>query len=154
MTVVIRPATPLDASALADIYLASRKIFLPYAPLAHTDAEVREWIANVLTPSGGVTVAIALDKPIGMMARSHDGPLVWIDHLYLHPSVVGQGLGSQLLERAKQESASLIRLYTFQANTAARRFYERHGFRPIAFSDGAGNEERCPDVLYEFNSHT
>ena len=43
-----------------------------------------------------------------------------------------------------------ILLYTFQANAGARRFYERHGFRAIQFTDGRANEEHCPDVLYEF----
>jgi hypothetical protein len=28
--------------------------------------------------------------------------------------------------------------------------YESRGFRAIAFGDGAGNEEKCPDVLYEW----
>ena len=41
-----------------------------------------------------------------------------------------------------------MRLYAFQQNEAARRFYERHGFVAIAFGDGSTNEERCPDVLY------
>jgi hypothetical protein len=35
-------------------------------------------------------------------------------------------------------------------DAAARRFYERHGYIAVAFSDGSGNEERCPDVLYEW----
>lgn len=35
-------------------------------------------------------------------------------------------------------------------NTAARRFYERHGFVPLAYTDGADNEENRPDVLYEW----
>ncbi len=86
-----------------------------------------------------------------MMALSRDAVLGWIDQLYLHPSAIGRGIGSQLLDRAKQELGPLIRLYTFQANTASRRFYERHGFRSVAFSDGHANEERCPDVLYELN---
>jgi len=39
---------------------------------------------------------------------------------------------------------------TLEANQRARAFYERRGFRAIAFGDGSGNEERCPDVLYEW----
>jgi hypothetical protein len=35
------------------------------------------------------------------------------------------------------------------ANAGARRFYERHGFSAIEFTDGSANEERCPDVLFE-----
>lgn len=151
MNVVFRQATPTDAERVADVYLASRKTFLPFAPLAHSDAEVRQWVAEVLIPSGGVTTATIANETIGMMALSHDGQLDWIDQLYLHPSTVGRRIGTQLLERAKQELGPLIRLYTFQANTASRHFYEGHGFQPIAFSDGHTNEEHCPDVLYELD---
>ena len=151
MNPVFRYATPTDAAGVADVYLASRKTFLPFAPLVHSDAEIRQWVSGVLIPSGGVTVATAANEPIGMMALSHDGQLDWIEQLYLHPSAVGRGIGSQLLERAKQELGSLIRLFTFQANTASRRFYERHGFTSVAFSDGHANEEHCPDVLYELD---
>jgi ribosomal protein S18 acetylase RimI-like enzyme len=104
-------------------------------------------------PAGGVTVAVrdAEVVGVGMMALSRDGQRGWIDQLYLHPSAVGQGIGSQFLARAKHDLGLPIRLYTFQDNTASRRFYERHGFQPLAFSDGRDNEERCPDVLYELN---
>lgn len=151
MNVVLRPAIPSDAPGVADVYLASRKAFLPFAPLAHSDTEVRRWVADVLIPFGRVAVAATVEKPIGIMALSHDGKLDWIDQLYLHPSAVGCGIGSQLIERAKQELGPLIRLHTFQSNTASRRFYERHGFLPVAFGDGSANEEGCPDVLYEFD---
>ncbi len=43
-----------------------------------------------------------------------------------------------------------VRLYTFQENHRARSFYERHGFKVIELTDGSANEERCPDVLYEY----
>jgi ribosomal protein S18 acetylase RimI-like enzyme len=68
----------------------------------------------------------------------------------LHPNVVGRGIGSKLLEQAKAELGSPIRLYTFQANLDAIRFYERHGFKAIKYGDGSGNEENCPDILYEW----
>ena len=150
MNAAFRQATPTDAERVADVYLASRKTFLPFAPLAHSDTEVRQWVADALIPSGGVTVATIANETIGMMALSRDEQLDWIDQLYLHPSAVGRGVGTQLIERAKQQLGPLIRLYTFQANTPSRRFYERHGFQSVAFSDGHTNEEHCPDVLYEF----
>ena len=65
------------------------------------------------------------------------------------PALVNQGIGTSLLAQALRTLALPIRLYTFQANAGARRFYERHGFIPIEFTDGQGNEEHCPDVLYE-----
>jgi ribosomal protein S18 acetylase RimI-like enzyme len=66
------------------------------------------------------------------------------------PGHTGQGVGAQLLQAAHGRLMPPIRLYTFQANTGARRFYERHGYKAIALTDGSGNEERCPDVLYEW----
>ena len=150
MSVVFRAATASDAGRVADVYLASRKRFLPFAPLAHSDADVRGWIADVLIPAGGVTVALDGGAIVGMMALSRDGEAGWIDQLYLDPASVARGIGAALLERAKRELGGPIRLHTFQANAGARRFYERHGFRALAFGDGSGNEERCPDVLYEW----
>ena len=110
----------------------------------------RVWIAGVLIPAGGVSVAVQGNEIVGMMALARDEGVGWIDQMYLHPEAVGRGLGSQLLERAKQQLDAPIRLYTFQANELARRFYERHGFIARAYSDGSENEERCPDVLYEW----
>ncbi len=148
--VQIRSATIADAEAVSEVYLASRKEFLSFAPLVHTDTDVRRWIRGELIPTGRVTVAIQSDKVVGMMALSDHGKVGWIDQLYLHPCAVGRGIGTQLLERAKSAMGTPIRLYTFQANTEARRFHQRHGFQAIAVSDGSGNEEHCPDVLYEW----
>jgi RimJ/RimL family protein N-acetyltransferase len=147
---VLRAATPSDAGAVAEVYLASRQRFLPYAPLAHGDADVRRWIAKVLIPGTDVTVALLDGEIVGLMALSRDDDAGWIDQLYLHPEATGQGIGGRLVERAKARLGSPIRLYTFQPNEGARRFYERHGFEAIGFGDGSQNEERCPDVLYEW----
>ena len=154
---ILRPATDADAGQVADVYLSSRRTFVAFAPLAHSDDDVRNWVTNVLIPAGGVSVALARgsDKNVvGMMAISRDGGIGWVDHLYLIPAVVGRGLGGQFIEHAKETLGSPIRLHTFQANTGARRFYERHGFRALEFSDGATNEERCPDILYEWTAAT
>ncbi len=151
--IIIRPATRTDAEQVAAVYLASRKAFLGFAPLVHTDNEVRHWIRDHLIPSGGVSVAVPGDppaSPVGMMALSYAGAIGWIDQLYLHPSVTGGGIGARFVARAKAELGSPIRLYTFQDNERARRFYESHGFRALEFHDGSENEEGCPDVLYEW----
>jgi hypothetical protein len=34
------------------------------------------------------------------------------------------------------------------------RFYQRHGFVPVERTDGAGNEEREPDVRYQWRPVT
>ena len=152
MTIALRTATSNDADAVAAVYLASRKKFLPFAPLAHSDVNVRGWITEKLIQSGNMIVAEKDSEVIGMMATSTEDGVSWIDQLYISPVVVGQGTGTKLLNFAKDLLPPPICLYTFQQNAGARRFYERHGFLPISFSDGMDNEERCPDVLYEFST--
>ena len=44
----------------------------------------------------------------------------------------------------------MLRLWVFQENVGARRFYERRGFRLVRETDGAGNEEKEPDALLEW----
>lgn len=144
----IRPATLDDADTVAALYLAARTQFLPYAPIPHTDADVRRWMAQTLIAPGHVRVALLDDRIVGMLALDEARGVRWIDQLYVHPAYVNRGIGSALLHLALQVLTPPIHLYTFQANTGARRFYERHGFHAIAFGDGSGNEEGVPDVLY------
>jgi len=144
-----RAAALDDADSVAEVYLRSRKELVACAPLAHSDDDVRGWVRRRLIPAGGTTVAVVDGLVVGLLAISRGQDCGWIEQLYLLPGWIGCGLGAQLLEIARGELASPIRLYCFQCNERARRFYERHGFRAIRFSDGAGNEEKCPDVLYE-----
>ncbi len=148
--VAFRAATAEDADGVAEVYLRSRKELVACAPLAHSDDEVRSWIRRRLIPAGRTTVAVAGDAVIGMLAVSTGGDCSWIDQLYLLPEWVRHGVGSRLLELALRELPAPVRLYTFQCNERARHFYERRGFVAIAFGDGSGNEERCPDILYEW----
>lgn len=151
-TISFRSAQKEDAEPIANVFLTSRKKFLSFAPLAHSDAEIRNWIAEILIPDQPVSVAIMDKDIVGIIGVSNKSPdFNWIDHLYLHPEVVGLGIGSQFVEQAKQNLEPPIRLFTFQQNRGACRFFERHGFQAIEFSDGRNNEEKCPDVLYQFN---
>jgi GNAT superfamily N-acetyltransferase len=149
MSVALRAATLEDAPQAAEVLLSSRRAFLPYAPSAHTDAEVHRWVREALIPSGGVTVACAGTLVVGVLATACTSGVSWVNQLYIAPSHVGQGIGSRLLSHALLSLPLPVRLYTFQANTRASSFYERHGFKAVAFSDGTANEEHCPDVLYE-----
>jgi GNAT superfamily N-acetyltransferase len=130
----------------------TRSAFMPYAPSAHAEDEVREWVASHLIPSGGVTVAEMRGSVVAAMATEQAGECSWITQMAVDPALVSQGIGSSLLAHAMRTMRLPIRLWTFQANLGARRFYERHGFLAIEFTDGQANEERCPDVLYELRT--
>ena len=79
--------------------------------------------------------------PQGFLAR--DGEM--IHALYLRPKARRRGFGKALLDQAKAETPRLT-LWAFQANAQARRFYAREGFAEVEETDGAGNDEKLPDV--------
>lgn len=142
----LRRATPEDATVIAAIHLAARRAAMPYLPHVHTDAETRMWVAQVMLPQQEVWVAVVQGEVAGFAAL-YDG---WLEHLYVHPAHQSAGLGSALLDVARQRFPDGLRLYAFQRNERARRFYEQRGFVAEAFSDGADNEEGEPDVRYRW----
>ncbi|MEK7912665.1 GNAT family N-acetyltransferase [Burkholderia contaminans] len=148
MPLILRRAISDDAAEVAEVYLRSRNTLASYAPLAHSEAAVREWIANMLVPSGNVTVAVNDNRIAGMAVHVVADGVAWLDQLYVHPEFKRQGIGSALLESVKSQTVGKLQLYTFQMNRDAAAFYERQGFVAIAYSDGSRNEEGCPDVLY------
>ncbi|MGL4742963.1 MAG: GNAT family N-acetyltransferase [Dermatophilaceae bacterium] len=150
--VTVRPAGPADVPDLVEAYLSSRRTFLLYAPLVHPDDAVAAWVAGPLLDGGGLFAVCRNGSVVGMLATSDDGAVRWIDHLYLRPGETGRGTGAVALTSALVTLRPPVRLFTFQRNVGARRFYERHGFVPVRFGDGSDNEERCPDVLYEWRA--
>ena len=148
-TFSIRIATPSDANALTNLYLASRQEYISFAPLIHSDSAVQQWIQDVLIPTSQVWLVEHEGVIIGMMAIAEKQGINWIEQLYVLPKEVGQGVGSFLITKAKALQLPL-RLHTFQENLNARRFYEKHTCKILEFTDGSGNEEHCPDMLYEW----
>jgi len=142
--VSIRPAVANDATAVADVYLASFHATYDF-PLAHTDDQVRGWIRETVIAGGGTWVALDADGAVVAMMAVAQGEL---DQLYVRPDRLGEGIGWRLLHRAKEQSPAGLSLYTFQVNERARRFYERNGFVAVRFGDGLANEEGQPDVRY------
>jgi GNAT superfamily N-acetyltransferase len=146
---LLRPSTSSDSADIAQIYLGARAKFLPFAPLAHSQEEVLAWVQSELVTAQDVTLAVVDGESVGFVATFVSESILWIDQLYVRPDLVGQGFGTALLLHALAGARCRVRLYTFQANTGARRFYERFSFVPIELTDGEANEEKCPDVLYE-----
>ncbi len=151
---MLRAAGLEDAKSVARVLSESRRAFLPYALLPHTQKEVEAWVAQHLIPTGGVIVAEEMEEIVAVLAVSEDKVAAWIDQLYVLPGFESRGIGSLLLSVVHESARRPIRLFTFQQNTGARRFYERHGYKVIALSDGQSNEEKCPDVLYELSART
>jgi 8-oxo-dGTP pyrophosphatase MutT (NUDIX family)/ribosomal protein S18 acetylase RimI-like enzyme len=146
----LRPARHTDARACADVYLRSRAFALPTVPVVHRDADVRRWMADDVVGRADVWVADLDGVVVGLMVLDRDRTGGWIEQLYLDPSWIGRGLGARFVQLAKERNAEGLQLWTFQANDPAQRFYERHGFVDAERTDGAGNEERAPDIRYRW----
>jgi ribosomal protein S18 acetylase RimI-like enzyme len=120
---------------------------LTFLPKLHTDDETRAFVTNIVMPRQDVVVAEDDEELVGFVAMAH-GDVV--EHLYVDPGHQRAGVGTALLDEAKRRMPGGFRLWVFEANEAARRFYEKHGLRVIRLTDGSGNEERTPDALYEW----
>ena len=146
MEVGLRPATPADAVEVAEIFLAAHADAMSYLPKLHTDDEVRDWIRDVALPQNEVIVAEADGRAAGFAVLKGD----LLDQLYVHPDLQRRGIGDALFARIKELRPDGFRLWVFQRNTHARRFYERRGLCLVEVTDGTENEEREPDALYEW----
>ncbi|MCQ4437807.1 GNAT family N-acetyltransferase, partial [Clostridioides difficile] len=79
-----------------------------YAPLAHAESAVRDWVANILVPSGNVTVAVNDHRMVGMAAHVVTDGVAWLDQLYVCPEFKRQGIGSSLLEAVKSQTVGKL----------------------------------------------
>ncbi len=109
-------------------------------------AEDRAFIEQVILRECAVTAAEVGARVVGFLALQDSG----IRLRHAHPDFVGRGIGGTLLDDAKRAGSPALELRCFQANAGARRFYERHGFAAVRFTDGRDNEEKMPDVRYRW----
>lgn len=129
------------------MWLAARRAGFPAVPqAAHSDDDVRRWFAEEILPAQEVWVTEVGGCVVGLLVLDAG----WVAQLYVAPSHQRQGLGSVLLERAKVRSPDGLELWTFETNVDSHRFYEKHGFALVQWTDGRDNEEGEPDRRYRW----
>jgi len=140
---------------VAEVWLRSFAAALPGVRRAHSDDEVRRWVADVLLPSHDVWVAEDDGAVVGFVGwgdsrdASDEGELYAI---YVLPEAWGSGAGPALMAAARAELEAAYAtsiLWVLEDNPRARRFYERAGWAP----DGVRKAEerfgvRAPEVRY------
>ena len=139
----IRAARPEEAAACAEIHILARRAMTYLPQDLHSDEETREWMRRVVFAGQEVLVAESEGRIAGFL--SLEGNLV--SNLYVRPEAQSCGLGAALLAQAKARRPEGLRLWVFEPNAGAIRFYEREGFRTLERTDGQGNEEKVPDRL-------
>jgi ribosomal protein S18 acetylase RimI-like enzyme len=141
---MIRRARPEDVDAVAELFERSFAL-LDFLPKLHTLDEHRRWFAGVVDRD-----EVWLYEDDGRIAGFSALSVDELEYLYLEPDAIGRGIGSALFRHAMERRPDGFRFWVFQQNERARRFYERHGCRAVELTDGEHNEEKTPDVRYEW----
>jgi ribosomal protein S18 acetylase RimI-like enzyme len=143
----IRPARDDDTVAIARAHIDARRVAMPWLPVIHTFEETVRFFGDFVIPNQVVLVAEADGEVVGFIAIEG----AYLEHLYVAPAHQGIGIGDALLNRTKELRPDGLMLWTFERNDRARKFYEKRGFIAVSFTDGSRNEERTPDVRYQWN---
>lgn len=142
-TLVLRPATPEDLPAVAEVHIRARDAAYPAMPRTlHPPHEAHAWVAAWDLAAHDVWVAESPGQVAGYARFDRE----WLEDLYVEPGVQGTGIGSALLDLVKARRPAGFCLWVFESNEPARGFYRRHGLVDLERTDGAGNEEREPDI--------
>jgi ribosomal protein S18 acetylase RimI-like enzyme len=146
--VEVRPARVDEKDALAWLFVRARNgmTYVPPVPEEHVGLIADELFAD----NEEVWLAEENGQLRGFLAIRRSGASGWetLERLYVEPDDQGRGIGTALLDKAKELRPGGLQLWVFQKNTGAIGFYERHGFRLVKRTDGAENMEREPDALY------
>jgi GNAT superfamily N-acetyltransferase len=137
---VIRRATAEDTELVVSIIEPSFAL-LDFLPTLHTHEEGLAFFGRAIEEGEAYLYDDAA------VAILHDD---WLSHMYVRPDAIGRGIGHALFEHVTRRRPHGFQFWVFQQNERARRFYEAHGAVPVEFTDGSGNEERTPDVRYEW----
>lgn len=141
----LRKLTRQDMDAAAAVHRASFDRCLPRLAGLHAPAEDRTFCRTRVFGACQVWGAEQRGWLVGIVAFRRE----WVDQPYVLPDAQGRNAGGALLDVA-QDRHPVLDLWCFQRNAQARRFYECHGFHAIGETDGSGNEEKEPDVLYRW----
>jgi GNAT superfamily N-acetyltransferase len=140
---MIRRATQDDAAGISRLFVRVRDE-MTYLP--RIIAEHQPLLGGWFLDRDEVWVAEEDGVVIGFIGVNGDE----LTHINVDPAAQNRGVGGALLDHAKCLRPDRLELWVFQKNEGARRFYERHGFRLVKLTDGAGNMEKEPDALYEW----
>jgi putative acetyltransferase len=146
--VEIRPAREDEIEPLTQLFIRARNE-MDYLPEVEDEAAVP--IADRIREHEEVWVADEDGRLLGFFGIEHSTNLgaPVLEKIYVEPAEQNRGVGSALLDKAKELRPAELYLWVFQKNPA-RRLYERHGFELVRLTDGKDNMEREPDALYRW----
>ncbi|MBY8336454.1 GNAT family N-acetyltransferase [Alteriqipengyuania sp. NZ-12B] len=166
---ILRPATPEDAPALATLgresfCAAFEHLYRPedlaafledaYAENAVAAEIADDWHIHRLADDGERLLGyVKLRTPSGYAGYSDAANPIALGQLYTQPDCTGQGIGAALMDwamaEARERGHDAVQLSVWSENFGAQRFYQRYGFAKIADIDFWVGNHRDDEFLYE-----
>ena len=119
---------PARLEALVPMWRASFELGVGVVD-PHPLADQRAYFLREVLPRHDVRLALDGDALVGFVAASRES----VAQLYVRVGCHHRGIGTRMLDWAKDQSDGSLWLYTFARNRGARAFYARHGFREVAY---------------------
>ncbi len=123
----IARARPADADALTRIAVSAKNHW------GYPERWMEIWIPQLTVSSAYILenetwIGMAEREPVAFYALKQEDDSLWLDHLWVLPDWMGQGIGGQLFrhacERGRARGASVLRI---ESDLHAQGFYEKMG---------------------------
>ncbi|KQM22051.1 GNAT family N-acetyltransferase [Novosphingobium sp. Leaf2] len=165
---ILRPAVPADAAALArlgaDSFVAKfGHLYTPenlagFLASTHGEHKIAREIADpamrVMLAQGGKGLLgfCKLVMACGWPEHARGNTVIELKQLYAAPSAIGQGIGTRLMDWALAEAARFgadeMQLSVYSDNPGAQKFYARYGFEKIADIHFIVGSQRDEEFLF------
>lgn len=140
-----------EAGRLTEIALAAKRHW------DYPENWVQSWTATLtITPvfieQNETYAATKSSEIVGFYALCREAASIRLEHLWVWPACMGQGIGRRLFRHAVERSHTLgyLRL-AIESDPNAKGFYERMGARQINTQIGLMDGERRALPLFEYN---
>ena len=127
MTYTVRKGRPSDVPRLLEVW--RRAVAATHDFLAEEDRDaIERLVASEYLPNAELLVAADQnDAPVAFLGgRSRE-----IESLFVDPAAHGRGAGTMLMKAFDAAGTGELSVEVNEQNEAARRFYERRGFRIV-----------------------
>lgn len=126
---VIRPATPGDYDAIARVWFESAHRMDGAPHEMPTLRQLRERVDDEVAAMWELYVAEFADAIVAILALIRQERI--LDQIFVQPDLEGRGIGTALLDHAKQTLVDGFTLRAASANARACRFYQSRGLHLI-----------------------
>jgi ribosomal protein S18 acetylase RimI-like enzyme len=143
----IRPFEDGDEAAVVGVWHRSGRAAYQFLPTwqAFTREQASEVFRAVIRPRCDIWVGTRHEQVVAFLALAGS----YIDRMYVDAPEWRKRWGTRLVLLAKALRPHGLELHTHQENHAARRLYEKHGFRAVRFGLSPPPES-APDVEYHW----